>query len=125
MIHHAAALELTELAKDLDRAARAAPATVDRVLAVSAQMILIEMKAMTPVDTGRLRASETVVASKGRYVVGPVAVPYAAYVEFGTRHMRAQPYVRPAVQKYLDELGPKAADVGVSMILGRGYDQHS
>jgi len=125
VVNHAASLELSKLAQDLERAGQSAPKAVDLILANAAQFILVQMKQMTPVDTGRLRASETVQATPGRYVVGPVGVPYAVYVEFGTSRMRAQPYVRPAVQKYLDELGEKAADVGVAMIMGRGYDQHS
>lgn len=117
---NAALVELSALAADLTRAGEQAPMAADRVLASTAQMILVEMQMLTPVDTGRLRASETIQAMPGRYVVGPVGVPYAAYVEFGTSRMRAQPYVRPAVQKYLDALGPAVAKVGVDMIMGRG-----
>lgn len=124
MVTNAAALDLVNLAKDLEMAGQQAPKAADFVLAKAASQILVQMKAMTPVDTGRLRGSETIQSSPGRYVVGPVGVPYAAYVEFGTSRMRAQPYVRPAVQQYLDTLGAKVADVGVSMIMGRGYDQH-
>ena len=49
---------------------------------------------------GRLRREITAGAAEG----GPVYVaqvrsptPYAKYVEFGTRHNRAQPYLRPAI----------------------------
>jgi len=122
---HAATLELTKLARDLEMAGRNAEKATDLVLSNAAQFILFEMKKIVPVDTGRLRSSIVVQGSPGRYVVGPVGVPYASYVEFGTSRMRAQPYVRPAVQKYLDELAEKAADVGVAMIMGRGYAQHS
>ena len=53
-----------------------------------------------PVDTGRLRSSIT--EEMGRDSRGLVArigtnVEYAAYVELGTRRMRAQPYLRPAL----------------------------
>ena len=120
----AAALELTQRARDLEKAGEDAEKAVDTTLAVSAQLILVEMKQLTPVRTGRLKASETILASPGRYVVGPVGVPYAASVEFGTERNRPKPYVRPAVQKYLDDLGPAAAKVGVSMIMGSGYAEH-
>lgn len=55
---------------------------------------------LAPVDTGRLRASWK--ATKGNDLRGPFVeigtnVFYAAYVEFGTRHMPAQPHVRPAL----------------------------
>jgi HK97 gp10 family phage protein len=122
---HAASLELTKLARDLETAGRNAPKAVDLVLSNAAQFILVQMKQMVPVDTGRLRSSIVVQGSPGRYVVGPVGVAYAAYVEFGTSRMHAQPYVRPAVQKYLDELGEQAAKVGVAMIMGRGYAEHT
>ncbi|WP_017602207.1 HK97-gp10 family putative phage morphogenesis protein [Nocardiopsis lucentensis] len=57
------------------------------------------MKALAPVDTGRLRDSirhevegTTATAGPGR------EVDYAIFVEFGTSRMPAQPYVRPVVQ---------------------------
>lgn len=54
-----------------------------------------------PVDTGRLRSS--IVSVPGRDAVGPFVVigtnvDYAPYVEYGTRHMGAQPFLRPAVR---------------------------
>jgi HK97 gp10 family phage protein len=55
---------------------------------------------LCPVDTGRLRAS--IQMDSGRDGVGPwvsigTNVEYAPYVEFGTRYMSPQPYMRPAV----------------------------
>lgn len=54
-----------------------------------------------PVDTGRLRSSITTSNSKrdasGYYIEVGTNVRYAALVEFGTRRMRAQPYLRPAI----------------------------
>jgi HK97 gp10 family phage protein len=57
-------------------------------------------KRLCPVDTGRLRSSithELGVDSRG--LVGTVGtnVTYAPYVEFGTSRMRAQPFLRPAL----------------------------
>lgn len=57
-------------------------------------------RAIVPVDTGRLRSS--IQASKGSDGDGVYAdigtnVYYAAFVEFGTIHMAAQPYLRPAL----------------------------
>lgn len=49
---------------------------------------------------GRLRSEITsVAASEGPVFTGAVIspTPYAKYVEFGTRHNRAQPYLRPAL----------------------------
>ena len=57
-------------------------------------------KQLAPVDTGRLRSSVAYeVARDGRDIVGRVGtdVNYAPYIEFGTRRMRAQPFLRPAL----------------------------
>lgn len=57
-------------------------------------------KRLAPVRTGRLRSSITHrVERRGRVVVGTVGtdVHYAPYLEFGTRRMRARPYLRPAL----------------------------
>lgn len=48
-----------------------------------------------PVLTGKLRKSIYYKVSSLSYSVGAKAV-YAGYVEWGTRHMEAQPYIRPA-----------------------------
>lgn len=66
-------------------------------------------KAKSPVRTGTLRRSiHTVVSSDGTTAtVGP-SVEYGIYPEFGTRHMPAHPYMRPAFEmvmpKFLDRL---------------------
>jgi hypothetical protein len=54
-----------------------------------------DIKRLAPVDTGQLRDS-VVPTPEGI----EVRAPYAALVEFGTRHMEAQPYIRPAVYRY-------------------------
>ena len=54
-----------------------------------------------PVRTGRLRdsiISLPIERRDGRMTAGVWAqAPYALWVELGTRHMRAQPYLRPAL----------------------------
>lgn len=57
-------------------------------------------KQLCPVDTGRLRASiNHRLEADGQGLVAIIGsdVEYAPYVEFGTRYMRAQPYLRPAL----------------------------
>jgi HK97 gp10 family phage protein len=71
-----------------------------------------QAKFLAPVDTGRLRASLTtqmrdrgsgagqdVIERPTEEVTAHVgtAVHYAPYLEFGTRYMEAQPYLRPAL----------------------------
>jgi HK97 gp10 family phage protein len=54
---------------------------------------------IVPVDTGALKKSITT-AVEGQIPVGRVMVgqPYGIYVEYGTRKMRAQPYIRPSLE---------------------------
>lgn len=60
-----------------------------------------EARRYCPVDTGRLRSSIRCTAPakdlRGWYVEVGTNVQYAALVEFGTRRMRAQPYLRPGL----------------------------
>jgi HK97 gp10 family phage protein len=91
MVFHGAALDRLlvspdgDVAKDLTKRA----IRVDRAA-----------KNGCPVDTGRLRSSITwEVARDGQGLVALIGtnVDYAIYVELGTRYMRAQPYLRPAL----------------------------
>ncbi len=68
-----------------------------------ALMMITEAKRIVPVDTGHLR--DNIFARKeSQMLYLLLATPhYAAYVELGTCKMAAQPYMRPAVQKYLRE----------------------
>jgi HK97 gp10 family phage protein len=60
-------------------------------------------KQLVPVRTGYLRS--TIYAKIRDYVaeIGAEAT-YALFVELGTRHMRARPYLYPALQEHLPEL---------------------
>lgn len=58
-------------------------------------------KKACPVDTGRLRNSITYMVrpSESAVYIG-TNVEYASYVELGTRHQKAQPYLKPAAQDH-------------------------
>ena len=61
-----------------------------------------ESKRICPVDTGRLRASIThKIEEKKDEITGIVGtnIEYAIYVEYGTSRMKAEPYLRPSLQK--------------------------
>ena len=60
-------------------------------------------KQLVPVRTGYLRS--TIYATVQEWVaeIGAEAA-YALFVELGTRHMQAQPYLYPAIQEYLPQL---------------------
>lgn len=76
------------------------------------QQLRDETKARCPVDTGHLKQSyDYDVQEESSRTVGYVgtSVEYAGYVEYGTRHMQAQPHARPALEAsredIVDELG--------------------
>lgn len=66
-------------------------------------------KAKAPVRTGTLRRSIHTVLSENDHkaVIGP-SVDYGLFVEMGTRHMGARPYMRPAAEavlpRYVDRI---------------------
>ena len=69
-------------------------------------------KQLVPVRTGHLRSS--IYASIKEWVaeIGAEAT-YALFVELGTRHMKAQPYLYPAIQEHLprlEQIIPEAID---------------
>lgn len=76
-----------------------------------------------PVRTGRLRDSIVSVPLKrrgGRTTAGVWAqAPYALWVEIGTRRMRAQPYLRPALETVRDAAAALVGQVRVGIREGR------
>ena len=76
---------------------------VHRRLASLAADIKASARQKVPVKTGYLRS--TIYAKVRDWVaeVGAEAA-YALYVELGTRHMRARPYLYPAIQEHLPQL---------------------
>jgi len=54
-------------------------------------------KALAPVDTGLLRNSIQAIQVSQLHWRVVVSAEYGVYVEFGTRHMAAQPFLLPAV----------------------------
>ena len=69
-----------------------------QVLEAGSAMVQADAILLAPVDTGNLRGSIV------RRVLGNIAivgtnVDYAQHVEYGTRRSRAQPYLRPAIDR--------------------------
>ena len=76
--------------------------------AQAAPELLTEMQGRTPVDTGELRASES--ASVGaKQLTLTAGTDHCVYVEMGTRHMAAQPYMRPTVEGAAGTIGSAIA----------------
>lgn len=61
-----------------------------------ADNVLRVQQNLCPVDTGRLKASLKKTKTGDGWRIG-TDLYYAGYVEFGTRRMRAQPYIRPSI----------------------------
>lgn len=76
-------------------------AEVIRVVNATAQRIRSSALLRSPVDTGRLRSSIAVQKFQGGMasVIGS-NVEYAAFVEFGTKRNRAQPYLVPSLKEH-------------------------
>lgn len=73
---------------------------VGRELARRTIRVETAAKRLSPVDTGRLRSSIThEMGHEGGDLVGRVGtnVDYSPHVELGTSRMRAQPFLRPAL----------------------------
>lgn len=69
-----------------------------RAVKASADRVAERARQMAPVDTGALRSSiQAVSTTAGKSAEVRVGVEYAAYVEYGTYKMAAQPYLSPAV----------------------------
>lgn len=60
------------------------------------------VKALAPVDTGRLRASITHLVDDRSVTIG-TNVEYAKYQELGTSRMKAQPFLEPGIMNNMDE----------------------
>lgn len=74
----------------------------EKELDATANKIADNARRFVPIDTGALKASIRVLSfgqKDTRYVTagGAAGVDYAAFVEFGTSKMEAQPYMRPAI----------------------------
>ena len=78
--------------------AAAAPAMAERALAKAAFDTQIEAIKRAPVDTGNLASSLRATPTGPLQWTVTAHAEYAIYVEVGTRHMAAQPYLLPALR---------------------------
>lgn len=62
----------------------------------SAQLVAQQARSGAPKRTGRLSRSVTP-SAQGNTARVSASAPYGVYVEFGTRRMRARPFLRPAL----------------------------
>lgn len=140
-----ASADITRLAEALRKSGKEADATTQSVLIEAANYILTEMEVRVPVASGRMKASLGIKVELDRVIIGP-DVPYAGFVEFGTKPhdirpkspngvlvftvngqrvfarvvhhpgTKAQPFVEEAFQAWIDRLGPMVANANVKVI---------
>jgi len=90
---------LEQLIKNYDRRSNAVD--VAGIVNQGATIVQAQAKALAPVDTGALKSSIGVSRGSGSTSATAsvdTSKEYAAYQEFGTSRMMAQPYMRPAAQ---------------------------
>jgi HK97 gp10 family phage protein len=76
---------------------------VNRYLNIWADEVKAMAQQLVPVKTGYLQSSIYAVVKDWVVSVGAEAT-YAYFVEVGTRNMKAQPYLMPALEQYLPQL---------------------
>ena len=80
--------------------AAALPEKTTTVVAKTAFDVQAHAQNVVPVDTGNLKNSiATSFENDGLTAIVAPHTEYAAYVEFGTRRMSAQPYMTPAAER--------------------------
>jgi HK97 gp10 family phage protein len=94
---------IDEFALALERFDEATKQWVRGWLAEWAEKVRAQAEKNAPSRTGYLRSSIYAQVQDWVAQIG-VEASYAYFVEFGTRYMRAQPYLYPALQQLLPEL---------------------
>lgn len=85
-------------------------AAIEQFLETAALVVEGEAKNRCPVDTGHLRRSITKEVDGKEARIG-TNIHYAPYVELGTVKMKAQPYLRPALDENKNKLGDLAQQI--------------
>lgn len=77
---------------------------VKQVVKQNGAKLQVEAQRNAPVDTGNLKRSIRLDISDGGLTAkSEAAAEYAPYVEWGTRYMEAQPYMKPAFNKQKEQ----------------------
>lgn len=73
-------------------------------LLASGNVLLRQSKKNAPVDTGFLRNSGDVIQNPNGTIEMIFSADYSYFVEVGTSHSKAHPYVRPAISSKRDKM---------------------
>ena len=109
--------DLLKLSADLGKASAEVTRRAQVVVRKTAADIEASGKRNAPVDTGHLRGSISTTTSIGGLSaeIGPTA-SYGAYVEFGTRRMRPQPFMGPAADQHFSEFTEAVARLSQDLL---------
>lgn len=77
---------------------KAIPEIADSACQMIAHQVTERSQRLVPVDTGNLLGHIGYYQKKAGYWIVIARTNYAIYVEYGTRKMAAQPYLRPALE---------------------------
>ena len=94
---------LNEVIKKFEKMPRDFITEMDKAVKRSAYLVEGEAKKVTPVLTGRLRASISSIFSTLQAIVSP-HTDYAIYVHEGTRFMERRPFMKWGVEKAVDAI---------------------
>jgi len=105
MVNVSIKLDDSKVRKMLKEMTPAIRKAIERFLIKAGAVIKSSAKANAPVKTGRLRdsISSNVDKVRNEVIIGP-NVEYGVYQEFGTKYMKAQPYMRPALEDNVDNI---------------------
>jgi HK97 gp10 family phage protein len=95
--------DVTQVTDMANRATRGIPTMIRGVQQILARTVEQEALLRVPVDTGRLMRSIAVDVA-GSVLTARAGAPYASFVEQGTRYMKPQPFLRPAVESGLKDV---------------------
>lgn len=90
-------------------------------LLAGGEAVRMRFQATCAVDTGRMRDSASVLIGGRNLVVVYVGVDYASFVENGTRKMRAQPALNPALDAVLPGLFNELARQEAALYASRRF----
>ena len=99
---------VSKLLRMLEDASSQLVETLDGLIEQGAQLVHDTAITLVPVKTGRLKSTirieETGRPMERLVRAGGNMAPYAPFVEYGTYHARAQPFMRPATEARTPEI---------------------
>lgn len=91
---------LDEMTQALQKAIAQSPRIAEAILKNHTEKVMRNAKALAPVDTDFMRSGiYTEYSEKNGYIISPAG--YSGFVEFGTRKMYAQPFMKPGLEQQI------------------------